>query len=51
MAYVQLTDQTESARNTRKRIYKTLVNLEKTGKPDPDMRVEKLYLETQWDTV
>jgi hypothetical protein len=51
MAYVQLTDQTESARNIRKRIYTTLVNLEKTGKPGPDMRIEKLYRETQWDTV
>jgi hypothetical protein len=51
MAYVQLTDKNESARNIRKRIYNTLVTMEKMGKPDPDMRIEKLYPETQWDTV
>ena len=51
MAYVQLTDQTESARNIRKRIYNTLVTLKKTGKPDPAMRIETLYPEIQWDTA
>jgi hypothetical protein len=35
MAYVELTDQTESAHNIRKRIYNTLVTLTKNGEARP----------------